>query len=71
MPVQHVIVGSGVAGFSAAEIIRRQDPAAAITMVSEEPHDFYSRPGLAYLLRGDVPESNCSFAPPPTWPHGK
>src|SRR5262245_22630766 len=25
-------------------------------MISEEPHDFYSRPGLAYYLRGDFPE---------------
>jgi NAD(P)H-nitrite reductase large subunit len=25
-------------------------------MISEEAHDFYSRPGLAYLLRGDIPE---------------
>src|SRR5882724_7333705 len=25
-------------------------------MIGDEPHDFYSRPGLAYLLRGDVPE---------------
>src|SRR5262249_3404313 len=36
--------------------MRQRVPAAQITMVSEEVHNFYSRPGLAYLLRGDVPE---------------
>jgi NAD(P)H-nitrite reductase large subunit len=56
MAVQHVIIGSGIAGLSAAETLRLRDPSAAITMISEEAHDFYSRPGLAYLLRGDIPE---------------
>jgi NAD(P)H-nitrite reductase large subunit len=53
----YVIVGSGIAGLCAAETLRQQHPDDAfITLVSEEEHDFYSRPGLAYLLRGDVPE---------------
>lgn len=56
MPQRHVIVGSGIAGLSAAEAIRLADPEATITMIGEEPHEFYSRPGLAYLLRGDIPE---------------
>jgi NAD(P)H-nitrite reductase large subunit len=56
MPTQHVIIGSGIAGLTAAEVIRQRDPAAGVTMISEEPHEFYSRPGLAYLLRGDIPE---------------
>jgi len=51
-----VIVGSGIAGLAAAEAIRERDGSAVISMVSEEPHNFYSRPGLAYLLRGDIPE---------------
>lgn len=56
MAPHHVLVGSGIAALSAAEAIRQRTPAATITMISEETHDFYSRPGLAYLLRGDVPE---------------
>jgi NAD(P)H-nitrite reductase large subunit len=56
MPVHYVIVGSGIAGLSAAESLRQREPGAAISMISEESHDFYSRPGLAYLLRGDLPE---------------
>jgi NAD(P)H-nitrite reductase large subunit len=56
MPHHHLIIGSGIAGLAAAEAIREREPAAALTMLSEESHDFYSRPGLAYLLRGDIPE---------------
>src|SRR5947209_20208648 len=56
MPSHHVIIGSGIAGLTAAEVIRQRDAGAAVTLVSEEAHDFYSRPGLAYLLRGDIPE---------------
>src|SRR5579871_2152846 len=53
---EYVIVGSGIAGLAAAEELRQRLPTAAITMISEETHNFYSRPGLAYLLRGDIPE---------------
>jgi NAD(P)H-nitrite reductase large subunit len=56
MPIHHVIVGSGIAGLTAAETLRARDPQASITMIGEEAHNFYSRPGLAYLLRGDIPE---------------
>jgi NAD(P)H-nitrite reductase large subunit len=56
MPPHYVIVGSGIAGLAAAESLRERAPGAAITMISEEAHNFYSRPGLAYLLRGDIPE---------------
>jgi NAD(P)H-nitrite reductase large subunit len=64
MPRHHVIVGSGIAGLSAAESVRERDPGAAITLVSEEPHAFYSRPGLAYLLRGDIPEKQLAVRTP-------
>lgn len=50
------MVGSGIAALAAAESLRRLEPHADIIMVSEEAHPFYSRPGLAYLLRGDIPE---------------
>lgn len=53
---QYVIVGSGIGGLAAAEALRERAPNAVITMISEETHNFYSRPGLAYLLRGDIPE---------------
>jgi nitrite reductase (NADH) large subunit len=52
----YLIIGSGAAGISAAETIRRLDPRGEITLVSEEREGYYSRPGLAYLLTGEVPE---------------
>jgi NADPH-dependent 2,4-dienoyl-CoA reductase/sulfur reductase-like enzyme len=51
-----VIVGMGAAGFAAAETIRRHQPDAVITAVTDDPHGYYSRPGLAYALTGEVPE---------------
>jgi NAD(P)H-nitrite reductase large subunit len=53
---RYLIIGNGIAGFSAAETIRRQDEVAEITLITDESHGFYSRPGLAYLLSGELPE---------------
>lgn len=64
MSNRYLILGSGIAGLAAAEKIRITDPSATITMVSEESHGFYSRPGLAYLLRGDIPERQLGVRTP-------
>jgi NADPH-dependent 2,4-dienoyl-CoA reductase/sulfur reductase-like enzyme len=53
---RHVIVGGGIAALSAAEAIRAVDARADITLVGAEADRFYSRPGLAYLLAGEIPE---------------
>jgi len=42
----YVIVGNGVAGNSAAETIRRIDPAGKILMFSKEKNYFYYTPAL-------------------------
>jgi NADPH-dependent 2,4-dienoyl-CoA reductase/sulfur reductase-like enzyme len=55
--LHHVLVGSGIAALSAAEANRGADPWARISMVSLESGPFYSRPGLAYLLTKELPES--------------
>ncbi len=52
----YVIIGNGAAGLSAAEIIRQRDPQGRITLITNEPHLFYSRPGIAYLVLGEVSE---------------
>ena len=52
----HLLVGGGIAALSAAEAIRRADASAKLVMVCQEDHGFYSRPGLAYLLSGALPE---------------
>lgn len=53
---QYVIIGTGAAGIAAAETIRSRDPQGRIYLVGEEPEGYYSRPGLAYLLTGEIPE---------------
>ena len=49
-----VIVGSGVAGIAAIEAIRSLDSASSITLIGDDPYGFYSRPGLAYYLTGEL-----------------
>lgn len=56
-PRRYVIIGSGVASISAVEAIRRLDATGDITLVSDDPHGYYSRPGLAYYLTGEVEEN--------------
>ncbi len=54
--MNYVIVGTGVAGIAAIEAIRSVDAAGAITLIGDDPHGYYSRPGLAYYLSGEVNE---------------
>ncbi|HMK08030.1 MAG TPA: FAD-dependent oxidoreductase [Anaerolineales bacterium] len=56
MTRRYIVVGNGPAGVSAAETIRRHDGAGVVTIVGDEKVPFYSRPGLAYLLTGTIPE---------------
>ena len=52
---RYVIIGSGAAGISAAESIHGEDPSASLTMLTDDPGGYYSRPGLGYYLSGEVP----------------
>ena len=56
MPTRYVIVGNGAAGASAADAIRTRDADGDIHVIGAEKHGFYSRPGLAYYLTGQLPE---------------
>lgn len=38
-----MIIGAGVAGLAAAEVLRRRAPKSAITLISDEAHLPYSR----------------------------
>ena len=49
-----IIVGSGAAGVAAAELLREKDGQASIQVITQDPGGYYSRPGLAYYLAGDV-----------------
>jgi len=55
--MKHIIIGNGVAGTTAALHIRKADPAAAISVITEEPYPFYSRIRLPELLQGKTAES--------------
>lgn len=66
---RHVIIGHGPAGLSAAEAIRALDPDASITIVSEEPYRFYSRPGLAFYLAKRVPQEQLFSRPDAYYRH--
>lgn len=61
--MRYVIIGAGVAGIAAIEAIRSIHPSpdrgeagggVDIVMIGDDPHGFYSRPGLAYYLTGEL-----------------
>lgn len=53
---RYLIIGAGAAGMAAAESIRSRDAQSEIVLACEEPESYYSRPGLAYLLTGELGE---------------
>lgn len=54
---RYIIIGTGPAGISAAEAIRNLDASGDILFITDDPHGYYSRPGLAYYLTGEIPEA--------------
>lgn len=52
--MKYVIIGCGVAGIAAIEAIRSVDAAGEVVMIGDDPYGFYSRPGLAYYLTGEL-----------------
>lgn len=54
--MRHLILGNSAAGIFAAEAIRKHDPAAEITILSDEKYPVYSRCLLTYFLAGDCGE---------------
>ena len=52
--MRYAIIGSGVAGIAAVESIRSVDLTGEVAMVGDDPHGYYSRPGLAYYLTGEL-----------------
>jgi len=55
---KYLIIGAGAAGVSAIESIRSLDPTGEITQVCDESAGYYSRPGLAYFLTGEISEDS-------------
>jgi len=56
--MRYVIIGAGVAGYAAIEAIRTVDRAGEIIMISDDLYGYYSRPGLAYYLTGELHDKN-------------
>ncbi|WP_299262681.1 NAD(P)/FAD-dependent oxidoreductase [Halorientalis sp.] len=61
MTASHVIIGDGIAGSSAAETIREQDPDADITVVTEEGEALYNRILIKEFAKGKLPEAPISI----------
>lgn len=64
--MHHVVVGAGPAGVTAAETLRRLDPAATITLIGEENETPYSRMAIPYFLIGKVGEDGTHLRRSPT-----
>ena len=52
----YVIIGEGAAGISALEAIRSLDADGQVTIICDEAAGYYSRPGLAYYITGEITE---------------
>jgi NAD(P)H-nitrite reductase large subunit len=53
---RYVIIGNGFAGTTAAEQLRKHDPACEITLIGDEPYPLYNRISLPPMLRKQLPE---------------
>lgn len=53
---KYVIIGNGVAGTTAAETLRKNDPNCSIHLITNEPHPLYNRVSLPRFLQGVLPE---------------
>lgn len=52
----YLIIGNGIAGITAAEILRTEDSAATIAVIADDPFPVYYRPALKDYLGGRVRE---------------
>ena len=62
----YVIIGNGIAGMTAAEVLRAEDAACSITMVADDPYPVFYRPALKDYLGGRLPEEKL-WARPSTY----
>ena len=52
--MHYVVLGTGIAGVEAALLLRRREPDARISLVSDEHDHFFSRPALMYVFAGQL-----------------
>ncbi len=53
---RYVIIGNGIAGTSAAEVLRKNDPNCSIHLLTNEPYPLYNRVSLPRFLQGVIVE---------------
>jgi len=61
--MRHVIIGAGPAGVTAAETLRRADPAGSVTLIEGEGEIPYARMAIPYLLAGKIQETGLRIRP--------
>lgn len=59
--MKYVIIGGSAAGVSAAEVLRKHDNKAEITLICEEEFPLYSRCLLTYLIANSIGEDKLCF----------
>ncbi|WP_135304151.1 NAD(P)/FAD-dependent oxidoreductase [Haloarcula amylovorans] len=64
MSTSHVIIGDGIAGASAAETIRENDPDADVTIITDEGEALYNRILIKEFAKGKLPEAPISIHEP-------
>jgi nitrite reductase (NADH) large subunit len=60
---RYMVVGGGVAGTTAAQNLRRLDPAAAVVLVGDEPYPYYYRPKLWEFIAGQAKPPDLYYRP--------
>ncbi|NHN47073.1 NAD(P)/FAD-dependent oxidoreductase [Halostella sp. JP-L12] len=61
MTQSYVIIGDGIAGSSAAETLREEDPEADITVITDEGEALYNRILIKEFAKGKLPEAPISI----------
>jgi NAD(P)H-nitrite reductase large subunit len=61
MSSSYVIIGDGIAGSSAAETLREEDPDATITIITDEGEALYNRILIKEFAKGKLPEAPISI----------
>ncbi len=64
MTASYVIIGDGIAGSSAAETIREDDPEADVTVLTDEGEALYNRILIKEFAKGKLPEAPMSIHQP-------
>ena len=54
--LSYLIIGNGITGITAAEILRSDDPSSSITIIADDPYPVYYRPALKDYLSGKLNE---------------